>query len=287
MKNFSAPSLFLSLVLSVASVSAVADSPAVTPPVNSAEAPASDFVADVVRAKILASGVPEASLKRITDYIEKNKGTTVRQNVYSCKNAKPDNPLRPCEDKQRISSTKDITINNARYAVSIDFSKPSTEERMYLIDFQTGEVQKFLVSHGRGSGVSRWAFKFSDIKDSKQTSLGLYQTGEVYTGEHGAMVRMYGLEHSNDDAYNRDIVVHAADYAKREAIDIIKKQEKTPFGRLGLSWGCPAVAPDVMQKILLPILKSQGVIYDHFHPALMDLAQSGKEIKVDEPKDEK
>lgn len=244
-----------------------------------------DFVAEVVRAKIISSGVPEGSLKRITDYINKNKGTVVHQSVYSCSNAKPENPLRPCEDKFRTPGTKDITIANPRYVVSIDYSKPSTDARMYLIDLTTGDVQKFLVSHGRGSGVSRWAFKFSDLKDSKQTSLGLYQTGEVYTGEHGAMVRMYGLERSDEDAYNRDIVVHGADYAKPEAIEIIKKQEKTPFGRLGLSWGCPAVAPDTMQKVLLPILKSQAVIYDLYHPALMDLAQSGREVKIDEPKD--
>jgi len=247
---------------------------------------AEDFVAEVARAKILSSGVPEASLKRLTDYIEKNKGTTIRQSVYSCKNAKPENPLRPCEDKMRSPGSKDITVANPRYVISIDFSKPSTEERMYLIDLQSGDVKKFLVSHGRGSGVSRWAFKFSDIKDSKQTSLGLYQTGEIYTGEHGAMIRMYGLERSNDDAYNRDIVVHAADYAKRGTIEIIKKHEKTPYGRLGLSWGCPAVAPDIMQKVLLPIFKTQSVIYDHYHPALMDLAQSGKEVKIDPPKDE-
>jgi L,D-transpeptidase catalytic domain len=237
-----------------------------------------DSAFSVIRARILASGAPEESLNRILHYIKQNKGETVRQEIYTCKDQDESN-TKPCDEPLRRPSHKEIKIKDPRHVVIVDFSLPSTEKRMFFIDLITGDVRKFLVTHGRGSGENKIAYKFSNIKNSNQSSLGLYQTGEVYTGEHGEMIRLYGLESSNDQAYNRDIVIHSADYAKPEFINKINPLTKRPYGRLGLSWGCPAVSPETMASIL-PILKS-GVIYDLYQPDLMEAARSGKEVVTD------
>ncbi len=232
-----------------------------------------------VRAKILAAGVPEGSLNRLTEYIAKNNGTKIKTDIYTCK-GQP-NDASPCEESARTYTTKELTIIDPRIVVSIDFSMESTQQRMFVIDLVTGDVKKFLVSHGQGCGKNKWAFKFSNIKDSKQSSLGLYQTGEVYDGKYGDSIRLYGLERSNDQAYNRDIVAHRAVYARADYIKKTNHETGKPFGRLGLSWGCPAISPEDMNKFM-PVLKA-GVIYDIYHPALMDVAQSGHEVKVEEP----
>jgi hypothetical protein len=232
-----------------------------------------------VRAKILAAGVPEGSLKRIIEFIEKNKGTKLKTDYYTCK-GQPDD-ASPCEESARTYSTKEITILNPRIVVSIDFSMESIKQRMFVIDLVSGDVKRFYVSHGEGSGLKKWAYKFSNIKDSRQSSLGLYQTGEVYDGKYGDSIRLYGLERSNDQAFNRDIVAHRAVYARADYIRKTDPKTGKPFGRLGLSWGCPAISPEDMDKFM-PILKA-GVIYDIYHPSLMDVAQSGHEVKVEEP----
>lgn len=276
MKNSTRPKAILAFILALAFLSS--SSFAQPDPNGNVE----DMNVELIDAKILIAGVPSGSLKRIREFIAKNKGSKIRQAVYSCRNQAPGD-ARVCEEADRAYSTKEITILNPRRVISIDFGMPSTKKRMFLIDLATGEVESYFVTHGRGSGISKWSFKFSNIKDSKQSSLGLYQTGEVYFGHYGEMMRLYGLERSNDQAYNRDIVVHKADYAKPDFIDRVDPATGKPFDRLGLSWGCPAVSPDVMAK-LMPILK-QGVIYDLYHSELMQAAQSGHEVKVEEPKE--
>lgn len=125
----------------------------------------------------------------------------------------------------------------------IDYSLPSTRPRFWLIDGRTGKVERSeLVTHGQGSGDLR-ATRFSNTPGSHRSSLGLFVTGETYTGRHGLSLRLHGLEPgANDAAYERAIVMHGAWYATRE--------HAARFGRLGRSLGCPALAPDVTPEVL-------------------------------------
>jgi hypothetical protein len=125
----------------------------------------------------------------------------------------------------------------------IDYTLPSTEPRLWLIDARSGRVERSaLVSHGRGSGGLR-ATRFSNVPESHRSSLGLFVTGRSYTGRHGRSLRLYGLEPGvNDLAYERAIVVHGAWYATAK--------HAARYGRLGRSHGCPAVAPDVAPAVL-------------------------------------
>ena len=128
----------------------------------------------------------------------------------------------------------------------IDFSRPSTERRLWVYDLRTRAlVFDELVSHGRGSGVAM-ATAFSNVPESNRSSLGLYRTAETYIGKHGYSLRIDGLEPGiNDQAFDRAIVMHGADYV---SLDFAAQQ-----GRLGRSLGCPAlpigVAPQVIDAI--------------------------------------
>jgi len=121
--------------------------------------------------------------------------------------------------------------------VVVDFSQPSTEERLWVVRPASGEVLlRTHVAHGRGTG-GLMAASFSNVPESHQSSLGVFRGGETYVGKHGRSLRLDGLEPGiNDRARDRAIVVHAADYATAAFADRV--------GRLGRSHGCPAVPPE-------------------------------------------
>ena len=125
----------------------------------------------------------------------------------------------------------------------IDFSLPSTEQRMWVFDLQTRTLLlQDLVAHGQGSG-DNLASSFSNVEGSHQSSIGLFRTQESYFGKHGYSLRMDGLEPGiNDLARQRAIVIHPADYVDPSWI--------TRHGRIGRSHGCPAVRPEVASMVV-------------------------------------
>jgi hypothetical protein len=125
----------------------------------------------------------------------------------------------------------------------IDYSLPSTERRLWVIDMRSGRVLFHeLVAHGRNSGENL-AIAFSNRPGSKQSSLGLFRTAGTYEGRHGYSLRLSGLEPGvNDAAWERSIVVHGAPYVGAEFA--------AQHGRLGRSWGCPALAPGVHRRVI-------------------------------------
>lgn len=125
----------------------------------------------------------------------------------------------------------------------IDFSRPSTEPRLWIFDLQQKSlILEELVAHGQGSGDDI-ATAFSNVSGSHQSSIGLFRTQESYFGQHGYSLRMDGLERGvNDLARERAIVIHGADYVTPDWIE--------QYGRLGRSHGCPAVSRDVADLVV-------------------------------------
>ena len=125
----------------------------------------------------------------------------------------------------------------------IDYSLPSTERRLWVIDLERNEVlQHELVAHGDGSG-DRLPTSFSNLPGSHQSSLGLFRTDESYMGRFGYALRLSGLEPGfNDNARERAIVVHAMADVSSEFVE--------RYQTLGRSWGCPAVSADAAPRMI-------------------------------------
>jgi hypothetical protein len=135
----------------------------------------------------------------------------------------------------------------------IDYSKPSTERRLLVVDLHRHKVLfNTYVSHGKNSGKMQ-ATSFSNQPGSLKSSLGVFLTENSYVGSNGYSLRLVGLEHGvNDNAYRRAIVVHGAWYVNS---DVIRK-----YGQLGRSWGCPAVS-DNLARPLIDTIKGRSLVF--------------------------
>jgi len=155
-------------------------------------------------------------------------------------------------------------IKNESILTIIDFSRPSTDKRLFILDMKNEKVIKnTLVAHGMNSG-NNMAESFSNKQHSNKSSLGLYITKETYIGKHGYSLRIDGKNIGlNDNALKRDIVIHGADYVSE---DFIKKN-----GRIGRSFGCPAVPVDENQEII-DLIKNGTCLYI-YHPILISKAK--------------
>jgi L,D-transpeptidase catalytic domain len=148
-----------------------------------------------------------------------------------------------------------LEARQQRLAV-IDYSRPSTEPRLWVFDVLSGRLLfQELVAHGRGTG-EKLAERFSNIEGSHMSSLGLFRTAETYQGSNGYSLRLHGLEQGfNDRALARAIVMHGAPYVG-EAI-------AAQLGRLGRSFGCPAVRPEVARP-LIDTLKDGSLLFAYY-----------------------
>ncbi len=139
----------------------------------------------------------------------------------------------------------------------VDYSKPSSERRLWVIDLKRARVLfNTWVTHGRNSGSLK-ATSFSNEPGSLKSSLGLFlTTGAPYVGGNGYSLRLLGLERGvNDNAFQRDIVVHGAWYANHNVV----KQ----YGFLGRSWGCLAVDEETAHP-LINTIKDNTLIFVYY-----------------------
>ncbi len=148
----------------------------------------------------------------------------------------------------------------------IDYSLPSTQPRLFVFDLATRKVLfRELVAHGKNSGGNEASF-FSNSPGSLATSLGLFVTADTYVGSNGYSLRLRGLEEGvNDMAWDRAIVMHGAAYVSRTAINAL--------GRLGRSWGCPAVRKEVAKKIIDTVRGGTAVFAYYPEPSWLRSSQ--------------
>ena len=134
-------------------------------------------------------------------------------------------------------------VQNPGVLSIIDFSKPSTQKRLFVLDMYNETLMfNSLVAHGRNSG-QLLATRFSNRPNSYMSSLGFYLTGDAFMGQHGYSLRLEGKEKGwNDNAFHRSIIMHPADYVSEAYI----RQR----GFLGRSEGCPAIPEEIDRSII-------------------------------------
>jgi hypothetical protein len=135
----------------------------------------------------------------------------------------------------------------------VDFSKPSSVKRLFIIDLQNVKVLfKTYVAHGSKSG-KEFANQFSNVLSSNKSSLGFYETLNTYVGGNGYSLRLQGMEQGiNDNANKRSIVLHGAGYVDER---LIHSQ-----GYIGRSWGCPAV-PQALHRSIIDKIKNGTCLF--------------------------
>lgn len=165
----------------------------------------------------------------------------------------------------RACALRSGAIAQAPRLAVIDYSRPSTEPRLWVFDLERERLlYAEYVAHGRGSGEN-FATAFSNRDGSYQSSLGLFATAETYVGGNGYSLRMDGLEPGfNDRARDRAIVIHGAPY--------VNPAQAALQGRLGRSLGCPALRPAVAQSLIDTIKDGQLVFA--YYPDTEWLARS-------------
>ena len=170
------------------------------------------------------------------------------------------------------SATREGLVARRELLTVIDYSLPSTEPRLFVFDVERRVVVlRELVAHGKNSGENLTT-RFSNEERSLATSLGLFVTEGTYMGGNGYSLRLNGLDRGfNDHAMSRAIVMHGAPN--------VSELMARKFGRLGRSWGCPAVSPQVATK-LIDTLKDGSPIFAYYpDPEWLQASQLLNEVE--------
>ena len=155
--------------------------------------------------------------------------------------------------RQAVTGYRKIEQKEKPVMTIIDFTKPSTAKRLFVLDMEKKEILfSSVVSHGRNSG-GNYATSFSNEYGSYKSSLGFYLTENTYQGRNGYSMILNGLEKGiNDRAKQRAIVVHGATYANPSVA--------TSSGKLGRSQGCPAL-PRAVAKPIINTIKGGSILF--------------------------
>jgi hypothetical protein len=155
--------------------------------------------------------------------------------------------------KHALEGYNSIEVPNKKLLSIIDYSKPSSEKRFFIIDLENRKLlYNTLVAHGKKSGYIN-ATKFSNKYGSHKSSLGFFRTGKSYYGKRGYSLELEGLENGiNDNARSRGIVIHGAKY--------VDERLANGNGVIGRSWGCPAVSKKLSKEII-NLLKGGSLLF--------------------------
>ena len=166
---------------------------------------------------------------------------------------KLENVLKYEAFEQAMQGYRTLPLKHDHILTVIDFTLPSTEKRMVVLDMKNEKIlYHTIVSHGRNSG-DKFARSFSNRHGSFQSSLGFYETENTYQGGNGYSLVLNGLEKGiNDQAKARAVVIHGADYCSEAFIK--------STGRLGRSYGCPAL-PRAVNRPIINTIKNGTLLY--------------------------
>jgi len=137
---------------------------------------------------------------------------------------------------------------NENICFFIDMSLPSGQPRFFIYDLKADSlINKGLVAHGNCYEYWLDGRKYSNVVGSGCTSLGKYKIGNPYTGKWGYSYKLHGLDSTNNNAYERTVVLHSHSCVpENEVADDICQSN-----------GCPTVAPGFLNQ-LKTIINTSG-----------------------------
>ena len=168
---------------------------------------------------------------------------------------------------QGLRGSEKIDRKNKDILTLIDFSKPSTAERMVVLDIRQKRIlYTSLVSHGKNSG-GNYATSFSNENGSHKSSLGFYLTENTYQGRNGYSLILNGLEKGiNDLAKQGAIVIHGASYSDPLGGSFPRVKARTQFY-------CPAL-PVSVSKSIINTIKNGTLLFIYAN----DKKSSGRQV---------
>ena len=129
---------------------------------------------------------------------------------------------------------------NTDFFIMADLSIHSGKKRFFLVDFNEGITDSFMVSHGCcdlqwNNDLSKSNPTFSNTPNSYCSSLGKYIIGERGVSNWGVRTKylLHGMEETNSNALKRDIVFHSWERVTDDEV----YPNGTPEGH-----GCPAIS---------------------------------------------
>lgn len=153
-------------------------------------------------------------------------------------------------DNNRCSSSPEITLDSKRVFALIDYTAPSNERRMFLVDRQTGGISMMAVAHGRykasmvnvrlshNKNSIKHARYYSNELNSNAPTSGFFIAGTEYEGKFGRSLTLHGLENGiNDNACERAVVIH-------------KHLMVTNSSAHLLSSGCPMISKNYLDHVI-------------------------------------
>jgi L,D-transpeptidase catalytic domain len=130
---------------------------------------------------------------------------------------------------------------NTDYAFVINMRIPSYKKRFFIYNLKKDSIiSSGLVAHGTGSETFKGQLVFSNIPDSRCTSLGKYKIGYSYMGMYGFSYKLTGLDSTNNKAFDRAIVIHS---------HACVPETDNGMYPICFSYGCPMVSTTFLQTI--------------------------------------
>ena len=203
-------------------------------------------ITSVSRRKMIGLGVATGATLMLTSSLPAiGQRLRLRSSTPVPATPRPFNPVRPklfASALQALAQHDDAIGEHDRIAIA-DFALSSDEPRLHVINLGDGRACSLLVAHGSGSDPdhSGWLQRFSNEFDSNASSRGAFSTADYYVGKHGLSQRLLGLDATNNNAFDRAIVIHGAWYANEAMLH--------KHGKLGRSQGCFAVGEQLLETL--------------------------------------
>ncbi len=141
---------------------------------------------------------------------------------------------------RKIAKMAEKNGYNTDFAFLLDMSVKSNKYRFFVVNLKTNTIEmSALVAQGRGKQRLNLDKDYSNTPGSNCSSLGIYKIGKPYDGDFGRSYKLFGLDATNKNAFNRAIVLHAMG-------SIPNVETNFPIWQ---SEGCPSVSPSVLEKL--------------------------------------